>query len=219
MWPNLKIQVISIFFLACVSVRVNSEENTINNVESASSTYADINSKSRATEIFNQVLQGSYDPKVRPTGVNGSGPVEVSVNLFLLNVENIDDIKMEYTMQLIFYQQWIDPRVKYEHLEKNVKYLQLTKPDRIWVPDVFFVNEKSSSLHELILPNLFTRVYPDGRVLQVYRITLLLSCPMNLKYYPLDKQSCPMRMESYGWSTDDLILKWRTQLDSQGNAF
>jgi len=64
-------------------------------------------------------------------------------------------------------------------------------------------------LHELIVPNLYTRLFPDGKILQSYRISMVLSCPMNLRAYPLDVQACPISMASYGWTTKDLLLSWR----------
>ncbi len=63
----------------------------------------------------------------------------------------------------------------------------------------------------MIVPNLYTRLYPDGRVLQSYRISLVLSCAMDLRAYPLDIQSCPISISSYGWTTKDLLLNWRNE--------
>ncbi|XP_047489124.1 glutamate-gated chloride channel-like [Penaeus chinensis] len=39
-------------------------------------------------------------------------------------------------------------------------------------------------------------------------ISMTLSCPMNLKLYPLDTQVCLLLMASYGWTTDDLLFLW-----------
>jgi len=64
-------------------------------------------------------------------------------------------------------------------------------------------------LHELIVPNSFTRIFPDGNVMQSYRVTLLLSCPMNLRYYPLDVQVCPVSLATYGMTTKEAVLYWR----------
>lgn len=98
---------------------------------------------------------------------------------------------------------------RYSHIRANIKYLQLVRAERIWSPDIFFSNEKDGKLHQLIVPNLFTRIYENGAVLQSYRVTLLLSCPMDLRSYPLDTQRCPVQMASYGWTTQDILLKWR----------
>jgi len=181
---------------------------------SSSTEVTDINSSSMKSEIFLSILDNSgYDKKLRPPGINnGTGPTAIAVSLYIRSIENIDDVRMEYSVQLTFRQEWLDPRLNYSHLvERHTKipYLQLVLPERIWLPDIFFSNEKKGDLHKLITPNLFTRVYPNGTVLQSYRITMLLSCPMDLRFYPLDVQSCPIRMGSYGWTTQDLVLKWK----------
>ena len=36
----------------------------------------------------------------------------------------------------------------------------------------------------------------SGTVLFSIRVSLTLSCPMNLKLYPLDTQTCPMQIAS-----------------------
>ena len=64
-------------------------------------------------------------------------------------------------------------------------------------------------MHNVLVPNLYVRLYADGTVLFSIRVSLTLSCPMNLKMYPLDTQKCPMQIASYGWATDDLVYIWK----------
>ncbi|KAG8224719.1 hypothetical protein J437_LFUL004889 [Ladona fulva] len=77
------------------------------------------------------------------------------------------------------------------------------------MPDLFFSNEKEGHFHNIIMPNVYIRIFPYGSVLYSIRISLTLSCPMNLKLYPLDRQICSLRMASYGWTTDDLVFLWK----------
>ena len=81
-------------------------------------------------------------------------------------------------------------------LEVLHNHLMLTDPDKIWKPDLFFKNEKSGHFHEITQPNILLRIYPNGDVFYSIRMSLTLSCPMNLKYYPLDKQICGIQMAS-----------------------
>lgn len=76
------------------------------------------------------------------------------------------------------------------------KFLTLTDPNKIWKPDLFFSNEKKGNLHDIIMPNVLLRIYPNGNVLYSIRISLVLFCPMDLKYYPLDIQTCQIKMAS-----------------------
>lgn len=139
------------------------------------------------------------------------------------------------------------------------------------MPDLFFSNEREGHFHNIIVPNVYVRIFPDGKVLYSiryrrsdkrsadeisrkrvsfgrgqlsgrslaamisaqfrrqparngsrsardratdyragpisrlttqlsslvpHRISLTLSCPMNLKLYPLDKQMCSLLMIS-----------------------
>uniref|UniRef100_A0A3Q4HDA5 Glycine receptor, alpha 1 n=1 Tax=Neolamprologus brichardi TaxID=32507 RepID=A0A3Q4HDA5_NEOBR len=42
----------------------------------------------------------------------------------------------------------------------------------------------------------------------VCRITLVLACPMDLKNFPMDVQTCIMQLESFGYTMNDLIFEW-----------
>ena len=41
------------------------------------------------------------------------------------------------------------------------------------------------------------------------RIKVVGSCPMNLQYYPMDRQLCTLEFESYGFSTADISYVWK----------
>jgi anionic glutamate receptor len=72
------------------------------------------------------------------------------------------------------------------------------------------MNEKTANVHEVMKPNVMIRVTPDtALVLLSIRLSLTLACPMNLKYYPLDRQTCQIRMGSYSWPTKDLSFIWK----------
>jgi hypothetical protein len=56
-----------------------------------------------------------------------------------------------------------------DFLPANVQYLTLTDAKRVWMPDLFFSNEKQGHVHELIMPNIYIRIFPDGQVLYSVR--------------------------------------------------
>lgn len=154
--------------------------------------------------------QGRYDCRIRPMGINNTdGPALVRVNIYIRSIGRIDDVTMEYTVQMTFREQWRDERLQYDDLGGQVRYLTLTEPDKLWKPDLFFSNEKEGHFHNIIMPNVLLRIHPNGDVLFSIRISLVLSCPMNLKFYPLDKQICSILMVSYGYTTEDLVFLWK----------
>ncbi|XP_057338654.1 glutamate-gated chloride channel isoform X7 [Microplitis mediator] len=170
-----------------------------------------VNYREKEKEVLDDILgEKKYDARIRPSGENGTdGPTIVDVNIFLRSISKIDDYKMEYSVQLTFREQWLDERLKFNDFGGRLKYLTLTESTRVWMPDLFFSNEKEGHFHEIIMPNVYIRIFPHGSVLYSIRISLTLSCPMNLKLYPLDRQTCSLRMASYGWTTDDLVFVWK----------
>ncbi|XP_037890710.1 glutamate-gated chloride channel isoform X19 [Glossina fuscipes] len=172
---------------------------------------AKINFREKEKKVLDQILgAGKYDARIRPSGINGTdGPAIVRINLFVRSIMTISDIKMEYSVQLTFREQWTDERLKFDDIQGRLKYLTLTEANRVWMPDLFFSNEKEGHFHNIIMPNVYIRIFPNGSVLYSIRISLTLACPMNLKLYPLDRQICSLRMASYGWTTNDLVFLWK----------
>ncbi|KAH9506714.1 glutamate-gated chloride channel isoform X1 [Dermatophagoides farinae] len=165
--------------------------------------------------ILDKIIGEGYDSRIRPMGNasvgarGGDGPAMINVNLLIRSISRIDDVVMEYSVQVTFREQWVDSRLKFDNMNGQIRYLVLTDPNKVWRPDLFFKNEKEGHFHDIIMPNVLLRIYPQGGVLYSIRISLVLACPMNLKYYPLDKQICSIQMASYGYTTEDLMFVWK----------
>lgn len=173
-----------------------------------------LSKQEREQDILLKLIDESrYDKRVRPSGQNDKGATIVTVNFYVRSVDFIDDVKMDYGVSLTFRQQWLDKRLAYTagggDNNTKINYLTLIDRSQIWIPDLFFSNEKTSHLHDLMRPNHYIRIWPNGEVLYSSRITLSLRCPMLMKTYPFDKQTCSMRMASYGYTKDDIIFKWK----------
>lgn len=169
------------------------------------------NHRQEEKKILDKILEPEvYDNRMRPTGVNSTdGPTIVNVNLYFRSFEKIDDVKMEYSVQITFRQQWNDNRLAFDDKGGRIKYLTMVDSRRVWMPDTFFRNEKQGQFHNIIQPNLYIRVFPNGDILYSIRVSLTLSCPMTLELFPLDTQVCFLRVASYGWTTNDVIYTWK----------
>uniref|UniRef100_A0A915PSR5 Uncharacterized protein n=1 Tax=Setaria digitata TaxID=48799 RepID=A0A915PSR5_9BILA len=139
------------------------------------------------TDIINKLLGKGYDWRVRPPGTNlsiagGHGPVVVSVNMLIRSISKIDDVNMEYSVQLTFRESWVDGRLAFGYPRDNTPdFVILTAGQQIWMPDSFFQNEKQAQRHMIDKPNVLIRVHKDGTILYSVRISLVLSCPMHLQ--------------------------------------
>jgi len=161
-----------------------------------------------ASEIMDSMFQNQYDKRIRPQF--GGAPVKVAVSSYILDVYNIDEKNHEFTAQLYLRQYWVDGRLAYQP-PAGVKNIQLDPEHakKLWIPDIFIVNERKSLKHELTVSNEFTRVSPDGEVFRSIRTTVTASCKMNLKWFPFDKHLCALEIESYGHAASDFVLEWK----------
>ena len=67
---------------------------------------------------------------------------------------------------MYFRQFWRDPRLAYEKRPGlNRIVISGGSEQRAWVPDTFLVNEKTSHIHQNMVPNEFLRILPSGDVL------------------------------------------------------
>eukprot|EP00091_Calanus_sinicus_P018980 TRINITY_DN4541_c0_g1_i3.p1 TRINITY_DN4541_c0_g1~~TRINITY_DN4541_c0_g1_i3.p1 ORF type:complete len:363 (-),score=47.86 TRINITY_DN4541_c0_g1_i3:101-1189(-) len=149
-----------------------------------------------------------YNKDVRPGNVDSpDGPTEVTSTVFIRNIEEISTKNMDFTVDITFRQQWIDPRLKYK--TSKLRYLTLPKEDMVWKPDTFFRNEKEASFHHVPNKQYYVRVFPDGTILYSLRTKLKLACPMNLRRYPFDTQQCQIHIASYAHTTDTLSYLWK----------
>uniref|UniRef100_A0A672MY22 Glycine receptor, alpha 4b n=1 Tax=Sinocyclocheilus grahami TaxID=75366 RepID=A0A672MY22_SINGR len=135
-------------------------------------------------------------------------PVNVTCNIFINSFGSITETPMDYRLNVFLRQQWNDPRLAYKEYPDDSLDLDPSMLDSIWKPDLFFANEKGANFHEVTTDNKLLRIFQNGNVLYSIRLTLILSCPMDLKNFPMDTQTCTMQLESFGYTMNDLIFQW-----------
>ncbi|XP_053623571.1 gamma-aminobutyric acid receptor subunit beta-like isoform X4 [Plodia interpunctella] len=157
----------------------------------------------------------SYDKRVRPN--YGGPPVEVGVTMYVLSISSVSEVLMDFTLDFYFRQFWTDPRLAYKK-RTGVETLSVGSEfiKNIWVPDTFFVNEKQSYFHIATTSNEFIRIHYSGSITRSIRLTITASCPMNLQYFPMDRQLCHIEIESFGYTMRDIRYHWKDGLSSVG---
>ncbi|XP_015251201.1 PREDICTED: glycine receptor subunit alpha-2 isoform X1 [Cyprinodon variegatus] len=135
-------------------------------------------------------------------------PVNVTCNIFINSFGSIAETTMDYRVNIFLRQKWNDPRLAYSKYPDSSLDLDPSMLDSIWKPDLFFANEKGANFHDVTTDNKLLRIFKDGTVLYSIRLTLILSCPMDLKNFPMDVQTCTMQLESFGYTMNDLVFEW-----------
>ena len=93
----------------------------------------------------------------------------------------------------------------------------MTDAKKVWMPDTFFRNEKEGRFHNILVPNVYIRIFPNGDVLYSIRLVLSLFLlylqliAFYLEYYTVHKLynyiffnfrvsltlACPMNLKLY----------------------
>jgi len=97
-------------------------------------------------------------------------------------------------------QKWEDYRLKHNISKVITPLLGLGRPSNlIWVPDTVFINEINSKQHLVTVRNNKVDINSDGTVHLISRVTVVASCRMNFRFYPLDTQFCYLFIESFAY--------------------
>ncbi|XP_013414136.1 glycine receptor subunit alpha-4 [Lingula anatina] len=157
--------------------------------------------------FLDHLLQLQYDKRIRPHFRQGK-PTVVKVDVLFSAITDVDDASMDFTVNFFLRQRWDEPRLAFNSTSTSMMTLSEVLKQYIWVPDLYFANEKTSFFHIITTPNVMIRISPQGQILYSQRLSATLNCEFHLLRFPMDDQTCRIQMESYAHSTDDLIFEW-----------
>ena len=130
--------------------------------------------------------------------------VYVRFNLKINSLEYFDQIneKIKLNMEVNFI--WKDQYLNWDSYKNNIKYINLYD-EKIWKPDLELYN--SASFPKKWSEKDSTQLFSDGRVIWNLPILYSFSCPLQLKDFPFDTQTCTMTFGSWKQSKDFLDIK------------
>jgi len=164
-------------------------------------------SSNTADVLWRKILRRSSYEKLPPPG----GPTIVELGIYINYFYDISEQTMDYRLSFYLRQQWFDSRLRFSIAENGNKeklILGVSATESMWIPSVFFANEKGASFHKVMRLNRLTYLHNDGRIWFVTKVSTTMSCPMRLQKYPLDTQECPMLFHSFGYPSDTVQYKW-----------
>ncbi|XP_049825720.1 gamma-aminobutyric acid receptor subunit alpha-6 [Aethina tumida] len=160
------------------------------------------------TMVLENLLK-NYESSQLPTH-GKEQPTVVQTNILIRSMGPVSELDMEYSMDCYFRQYWRDQRLSFLGPIKSLS-LSIKMLERIWRPDTYFYNGKNSYVHTITVPNKLLRISQDGDILYSMRLTIKAKCPMELKSFPMDRQSCPLILGSYAYTSKDLVYQWQNE--------
>ncbi|KAK0412670.1 hypothetical protein QR680_006344 [Steinernema hermaphroditum] len=159
--------------------------------------------------IGNGVVKNGYNMFMAPGQSQGLA-TNVSVAVYIESMSSFKAQTMDFEVDMYLAMGWYDRRLAH-NCTHPILITHKFIADRLWQPDLYFVNSKFAYLQEVTAPNFMVIVYPDGLIFKSMRIDVTLSCMMDLQRFPMDKQECPLVIQSYAYIENILNLTWHEE--------
>ncbi|KAL3078229.1 hypothetical protein niasHS_012116 [Heterodera schachtii] len=147
-----------------------------------------------------------YDKQSTPTQYE-QRPTSVKLAMYIEGIGSFRTHTMDFQLDVYLQQFWRDPRLAHNE-SSRILIRDKSILERIWHPDVYFANARIAQFHEVTQPNFLLWIEPDGSILYDTRVSMIVICAMNLKNFPLDSQWCHLRILSYAYDINHLLIEW-----------
>ncbi|XP_035227724.1 glycine receptor subunit alpha-1-like isoform X2 [Stegodyphus dumicola] len=144
--------------------------------------------------VPNPLIPEGYNKHLTPLEQEKK-PTMVYLNLDIMDIDQIEEEKMEYSLQFYVNEYWRDLRLNLTFLDKLQQVPSSWVPD-IWTPDIIFENSKGGWIYPLSIPNIVVQVHSHRYLHRFTRYNMKISCAMFLRTYPMDTQNCFLSISS-----------------------
>jgi Neurotransmitter-gated ion-channel ligand binding domain len=143
-----------------------------------------------------QPVRSAETPMVIERPNANSGPTQVSVGIWIVDINNIDSAQQTFTAEIAVVLRWKDSRLA--HTGSGVVRYPL---EQVWHPRVGIVNETASVIRKL--PDWF-EVEPDGTLVYRQRYAGAFTQPLRLQSFPFDRQTFRIQLVAVRYRTDEV---------------
>ncbi|KAK6962928.1 neuronal acetylcholine receptor subunit beta-3 [Biomphalaria glabrata] len=159
-------------------------------------------------------LLSRYVKEARPV-LHPNDAVSVSVKFSFVRIEDLDESTDTFSASMFIVQMWNDPRLKWNISEfGGVRNVRLPA-NKLWVPDLVLYNVAHRSPPQSLYEETVT-VTSDGSIVWVPMLTLHSTCPMDLRDFPYDVQTCSLVFGSWmhtSWEMNVTFISKKTEMD------
>ena len=129
-------------------------------------------------------------------------PTSIKIGIYLLDVDEIDDVRQRFAVDLFINVAWRDTRLIPPEEERSGRVRTLPL-DAIWSPRALIINDRG------LTPQLPRVVDVDDTGIVTYRQRLSgeLAADLEFREFPFDTQHLPIEFVSYGYSPDEIRLE------------
>jgi hypothetical protein len=146
---------------------------------------------------------------------NAEGTItEVTYGVYLIDIDEIDDVRQRFNVDMFVNIAWQDPRLALSGTE-NSGQIRRFPMSEIWTPRGLIVNDRGL---EAQLP-LVADVDALGNVVHRQRMSGALAVDLDLKDFPFDTQHLSVDVVSYQYSPDEFRFSPNTTVAANTEPF
>lgn len=144
----------------------------------------------------------------------GGTSTEVTIGVYLIDVDEIDDVRQRFNVDIFVNIAWQDPRLALPENERSgqIRTFPMTE---IWTPRGLIVNDRGLSPK---LPQV-ADVDVLGNVVYRQRFSGELAVDLDLKEFPFDTQQLAINVISYQYSPDEVQFSTDSRFASNVEGF
>ena len=164
------------------------------------------NNITRTEQELHRSLFELYNSDVIPI-INKSDTVNVSVDIFIMSINNIDEKSQTFTLRGFLEVKWTDQFLEWKtHAFGGVKKINV-KNENIWLPDLALMNVYDIPT-EMGQKDGRTSVNNNGVCVTWPYKSFKVGCKINIRKFPFDIQVC--ELDFLSWTNPSSVLKLQT---------
>lgn len=153
-------------------------------------------------------------PEARPLTalpVDSGLPVVVRAGLAFVAIDGIDENEETFAATVDLRLTWIDLRLRYPATETPAGYREwrgealAAQLATMWSPEIGLANLRGDPSRE----SRSLRLYPDGRVELLRRVSGSFASPLDVRRFPFDRQALAVELVSQDETANQVVLDYR----------
>ena len=151
------------------------------------------------------------------------GPVVIKAGFMLYDVNDVDVAGETFEFEGALLLSWNDPREAFDPVGAGVKErvfegdFQFSELFDGWWPQVFLANQSGTTDRQGVI----LRIQPDGTIWYLEEFDAVAESPMQLRYFPFDKQQLEAHFKLLGYTANEVRFEavddYSSLLPQQGN--
>ncbi|KAK3102515.1 hypothetical protein FSP39_011900 [Pinctada imbricata] len=155
-----------------------------------------------AERLYSDIF-GNYNNEIGPVY---NQTLSVQLGVFVLGIDDIDEISGVFSIIGGIYYSWLDERLSWNPIEFGNMTNLIVPSSRIWFPDIYCINpaEEMSPLGD---SRVISRIMSNGAVWRKMGVKFKTSCEIDMTYFPFDIQTCSIDLLAWGYGHSEITMQ------------